>query len=249
MSGPKEQQMVVRNDRGLMPNVSISVSPAYREEIIQTIDSYREKIKNQRMDRNKIQNRLKLLKMREEASENEDLSRIEKELWRMAVDIEEPSLRMQRSISMIVFLYSLFAFGSFILLIVSNRILLPSFNIPYTVLLMGLLGSLVSMFVKLPNIRISEPLSYDPKVWFIINPPLAMIMAGIFYGIIQIFHPIIPFDLADESWPFWFLAWLVGLNDWVSFYERVGRRFRNSAKSHKPIKPEKVKVIQKESPS
>ncbi len=247
MSGPKEQQMVVSNGKGLMPNMSISVSATYREEIIQTIDNYREKIKNQRMDRNKIQNRLKLLKMREEASENEDLSAIEKELWRMAVDIEEPSLRMQRSISMIVFLYSLFAFSSFILLIVSNSIMLPSFNIPYTVLLMGLLGSLVSMYVKLPNIRISEPLSYDPKVWFIINPPIAVIMAGIFYGIIQIFLPVIPIDLPDESWPFWFLAWFVGLNNWVSFYERLGRWFGHSGKRHKLVKSEKVKVIQKES--
>jgi hypothetical protein len=246
MSGPKEQQMVVSNDQSLTPNLAISVSASYREEIIQTIDNYREKIKNQRMDRNKIQSRLKLLKMREEASGNEDLSDIEKELWRMAVDIEEPSLRMQRSISMIVFLYSLFAFCSFILLIVSNSIMLPSFNIPYTVLLMGLLGSLLSMYVKLPNIRISEPLSYDQKVWFIISPPIAVIMAGIFYGIIQIFLPVIPFDLADESWPFWFLAWFVGMNNWVSFYEWLGRKFRNSGKRHKLVKTEKVKVIQKE---
>ncbi len=249
MSGPKEQQVVVRDDTGLVPNMSISVSPTYREEIIQTIDNYREKIKNQRMDRSKIQNRLKLLKMREEANQSDDLSRIEKELYSMAVDIEEPSLGVQRGVSMIVFLYSLFAFGSFILLIISNRIMLPSFNIPYTVLLMGLLGSLVSMYVKLPNIRISEPLSYDPKIWFIVNPPIAVIMAGIFYGIIQIFHPIIPFDLADESWPFWFLAWVVGLNDWVSFYERVGRKFRTSGTRHKLVKTEKVKVIQKESQS
>ena len=208
MSEAKGQQVVVSKNGGQLGDLTIPSSAEYREEIINTIDDYRYKIQNQRMDRTRIKNRLKLLKMRDEAMESTDLSRIEKTLWEMAVDIEEPTFRMQRNIALIVVGYTLFAFASFLALNIFNRIMLPSFNIPYSVLLMGLIGSLVSMYVKLPNLRVSEPLSYDQTVWFIINPPIAVIMAGIFFGLIQIFLPLLPLSLADESWPFWILACL-----------------------------------------
>ena len=246
MSDVKGHQVTLSKNDNRLGDMTVACSPEYREEIINTIDDYRYKIQNQRMDRTRIKNRLKLLKMRDEAMESSDLTRIEKTLWEMAVDIEEPTFRMQRNIALIVIGYSLFAFASFLALNIFNRIMLPSFNIPYSVLLMGLIGSLISMYVKLPNLRVSEPLSYDQTVWFIINPPIAVIMAGIFFGLIQIFLPLIPLSLVDESWPFWILAWVVGLNNWVHIYERlIGRRRRKSRSQI--VKTENVKVVKKES--
>lgn len=246
MSEGEGRQVTLSNNVGRLGDMSVACSAEYREEIISTIDDYRYKIQNQRMDRTRIKNRLKLLKMRDEAMESDDLTQIEKVLWEMAVDIEEPTFRMQRNIALIVIGYSLLAFVSFLALNVFNRIMLPSFNIPYSVLLMGLIGSLVSMYVKLPNLRVSEPLSYDQTVWFIINPPIAVIMAGVCFGLIQIFLPLLPLALADESWPFWILAWVVGLNNWVHFYEKlIGKRRRQSRSQ--TVTTENVKVVKKES--
>jgi len=168
--------------------------------------------------------------MRDQINRNGNLAEIEKELRSMSVDIEEPTLRMQRNISIVIIIYTLFALVSFVLLTTTDRILLPGFNIPYSVLLMGLVGSLVSMFVKLPNIRVREPLSYDTTLWFIINPFVAIIMAGIFFGIAQIFLPLTPFELLDESWPFWILAWMVGFINWVSFYQKLSNIGKKSTK-------------------
>jgi hypothetical protein len=246
MSEGKGRQVTLSNSGGQLGDKSLVSSAEYREEIINTIDDYRYKIQSQRMDRTRIKNRLKLLKMRDEAMEVNDLTRIEKVLWEMAVDIEEPTFRMQRNIAWIVVGYTVLAFASFLALNIFNRIMLPSFNIPYSVLLMGLLGSLVSMYVKLPNLRVSEPLSYDQTVWFIINPPIAVIMAGIFFGLIQIFLPLLPVSLADESWPFWIIAWVVGLNNWVHFYEKlIGKRRRT--RHSQVVKTENVRVVKKES--
>ncbi len=134
---------------------------------------------------------------------------------------------MQRNVSIVIFSYTLIALMSFILFSITDAIILPSFNIPYSVLLMGLVGCLVSMYIRLPNIRIRQPLSYDPTVWFIISPLVAIIMAGIFFGIVQIFLPVFQVDLYDESWFFWVLAWVAGFVDWVYFYERLSNGFRN----------------------
>ncbi len=190
------KEMVLRSDGDPMPAIHSTVRSAYRQEIIQTIDKYRKKIENQRIDRQGIKNRHKLLQMREEVYESGNLSKIEQELSAMWADIEEPSLRMQRNVSIVIFSYTLIALISFILLTITDAIILPSFNIPYSVLLMGLVGCLVSMYVRLPNIRIRQPLSYDPTVWFIISPPVAVIMAGIFFDIVQIFLPVIQVDLS-----------------------------------------------------
>ena len=117
------------------------------------------------------------------------------------------ALQNEVDIALIVIGYSLLAFVSFLALNIFNRIMLPSFNIPYSVLLMGLIGSLVSMYVKLPNLRVSEPLSYDQTVWFIINPPIAVIMAGVCFGLIQIFLPLLPLPkLCRRS------CWVISLN-------------------------------------
>jgi len=196
-------------------------SSLYRKEIIKNVDELRRKLNEQKTDRRSIQNQLKLLKMREDAAGNGNLSTIEKELWAMAADIEDPAFRMKQSISIIVSIYTLTALIGFFFLTSSSSFMLPSFNIPYSVLLMGLIGSLVSMYVKLHNIRKTKPTPSDLTVWFIINPPIAVVMAGIFFGIVQMFVPIIPFELIDESWPFWILAWIVGLNNWVFLFERL----------------------------
>jgi DnaJ-domain-containing protein 1 len=205
------------NDENLtdpIPDVCSNVKSAYRQEIIQTIDKYRKKMKNQRIDRQGIKNLLKLFQMREKVYESGNLSEIEQELLTMSGDIEEPSLRMQRNVSIVIFSYTLIALTSFILLNITGAIMLHSFNIPYTVLLMGLVGCLVRMYLR-------QPLSYNPIVWFIISPPIAVIMAVIFFGIVKIFLPLIRVDLYDESWLFWVQAWVVGFVNWVYFFSKI----------------------------
>lgn len=222
MAKSEHISMQPAEEQDLTSGSSPSVESTYSLELIQTIDEYQNKLKVQRMDRRKIHNRLRLLQMREQIVKNGKLAEIEQELRSMSVDIEAPNLRIQRQISIVIVSYTFFVIVSFVLLTVTNRIMLPGFNIPYSVLLMGLVGSLVSMFVKLPNIRVRQPLSYDVTIWFVINPLVAVVMAGIFFGIAQIFMQLFPFQLMDESWPFWILAWVVGLINWVSFYEKIG---------------------------
>jgi uncharacterized membrane protein len=229
-----------------VPDVPSTVRSAYRQEIIQTIDQYEEKIENQKKDRKRIINRLKLLQMKKKVYDNENLAEIEHELLDMSVDIEEPTLRMQRNISIVIFLYTLFALTGFVSLAITDAIILPGFNIPYSVLLMGLVGCLVSMYVKLPNIRIRQPLSYDPTVWFIISPIVAVIMAGIFFGIGQIFIPADQIALSDESWLFWIIAWVVGLVNWVYFYERLSNGVKSNVLMRREVKTEKVEVVNTE---
>ena len=240
------KEIVLSSDGDQVPDVPGTVRSAYRQDIIQTIDQYKEKIDNQKMDKKRIINRLKLLKMRKNVYDNENLAEIEHELLEMSVDIEEPSLRMQRNISIVIFLYTLLALIGFVSLALTNAIILPGFNIPYSVLLMGLVGCLVSMYVKLPNIRIRQPLSYDPTVWFIISPIVAVIMAGIFFGIAQIFIPADQIDLSDESWIFWIIAWIVGLINWVYFYERLSSGVKSNVLMRREVKTEKVEVVNTE---
>lgn len=239
MPEQKGQEMVVSGERGAVPDIFSADTSGYRQEIILAIDQYRDKLDDQDTDRNRIKNRLRLLQLKERAYNSENLPDIERELWTMAVDIEEPTLRMQRNISLIILAYTIFAFLSFVVLTVTDAIMLPSFNIPYSVLLMGLIGCLVSMFVKLPNIRVREPLSHDSILWFVISPPVAVIMAGIFFGIVQIFLPVIEVDLSDESWFFWILAWAVGFFNWVYLYEKISGGIKRSVARHNVLQSEK----------
>ncbi|MHC4639278.1 MAG: hypothetical protein ACYTBV_17510 [Planctomycetota bacterium] len=234
-----ELQEVVLSNRDSTLDAICTDTSGYRNEIIQTIDGFRDKLTDQRMDKNKIKNHLKLLQMKERVCESENLPEIEKELWKMGADIEDPTLRMQRNISLVIIIYTFLAIASFVGLTITEAFILPSFNIPYTVLLMGLIGNLVSMYLKLPNIRVRKPLSYDSTVRFIISSPVAVIMAGIFFGIVQIFLQVTQVELSDESWFFWILAWVVGFINWVFLYEwlsngfkkggRINARFKNEA--------------------
>ena len=158
----------------------------------------------------------------------------------MAVDIEEPTIKMRRNISLVILAYTIFALISFFILALTNAIILPSFNIPYSVLLMGLVGCLVSMYVKLPNIRVREPLSHDSTIWFLISPPVAVIMAGIMFGLVQIFLPAIQVQLSDESWFFWILAWVVGFINWVYIYEKISGGLKKKASEIKQAKSDET---------
>jgi hypothetical protein len=228
MTDFKEKNISFGNDKSLRSDVPDTASSEYRLEIIQTIDEYILKLKSQKMDRRRIRNRLKLLQMREMIYGNRNVTEIEKELRAMSVDIEEPTLRMLRNISIVIVVYTLIAIASFVLLAATDTIMLPGFNIPYSVLLMGLMGSLVSMYVKLPNLRANELFNGDKTVWFIVNPPVAVIMAGIFFGIAQIFLQMIAVDLLDESWAFWIMACVVGLINWIYCYECLQKKFDKS---------------------
>ena len=215
-----------------------SVGSAYRQEIFQTIDMCRKKIELQRTDRQRIKNRFIFLQMREKLYKNRNLSGIEPELLAMLADLEKPSLQMRRNISIIIISYTLIAIASFILLTITDAIMLRSFNIPYSVLLMGLVGCLVSIYLKLPTIRSEQPLRYDLTVWVIISPPVAVIMAGIFFGIVQIFISVFQINLFDESWVFLILAWVVGFVNWVYFYERLRGGFINRGHNKQDSKTE-----------
>jgi hypothetical protein len=229
MADKEGQEVVLSENRSAVHDVFAQDDSEYRQEIINAIDRYHGKLKDQRMDRNNIKNRLRLLHIREMAQSAGHLPDIEKELWNMAVDIEEPTIKMRRNISLVILAYTLFALASFFTLALTNAIILPSFNIPYSVLLMGLVGCLVSMYVKLPNIRIREPLSHDSTIWFLISPPVAVIMAGIVFGVVQIFLPAIQVQLSDESWFFWILAWVVGFINWVFIYEKISGGLKKKA--------------------
>ena len=221
MTENKGQEVIVREKEKTVTEVITQKNTEYRQEIIGAIDRYHNKLKSEQMDRDNIKNRLRLLHIREMAENSNNLEELEKELWSMAVDIEEPTIKMGRTIALVIFAYSIFALLAFLVLTFTNAIILPSFNIPYSVLLMGLIGNLVSMYVKLPNIRIREPLSYDSTIWFVISPPVAVIMAGIAFGLVQIVLPVIQVELSDESWFFWVMAWVVGFINWVYLYEKI----------------------------
>ena len=221
MTEKEGQEVVVREKEKTVTEVISQKNSEYRQEIIGAIDRYHDKLKSEQMDRDNIKNRLRLLHIREMAENSNNLEELEKELWSMAVDIEEPTIKMGRTISLVIFAYTVFALLAFLVLTFTNAIILPSFNIPYSVLLMGLIGNLVSMYVKLPNIRIREPLSYDSTIWFVISPPVAVIMAGIAFGLVQIVLPVIQVELSDESWFFWVMAWVVGFVNWVYLYEKI----------------------------
>lgn len=243
MTKQEGSEVVLDKDKSSKPEVICTETSAYRNEIVETINMYQKKLKDQSMDKNKIKNRLKLLQMKEKVFETKNLPEIEKELWAMAVDIEEPTSRMQRNISLVIILYTLVAFASFILLTVTDAIMLPSFNIPYSVLLMGLIGSLVSMYVKLPSSRAREELSYDSMLWFIISPPVAVIMAGIFFGIVQIFLPVFDIQFSDESWFFWILAWVVGFVNWVYLYEYLNNGFKKRSLKRGKLTNENIQIV------
>ena len=218
-------------------------SSSYRREIIQIIDRYAEIMKNRRIDKNIIRNRLRLMHLREVAYLSDNLPDLEKELWTMAVDIEEPGLRVQRKISVVIIVYTLSALLSFITLTATDAIMLPSFNIPYSVLLMGLVGCLVSMFVKLPSLRTREAATHNSVVWFIISPPVAVIMSGICFGIVQIFLPALELEVSDESWFFWILAWCIGFVNWVYLYEGLNGGFKRKTTTQKVTSSDKIQVV------
>ncbi len=74
------KEIALSSDGDQVPDVPSTMRSAYRQEIIQTIDQYEEKIENQKKDRKRIINRLKLLQMKKKVYENENLAEIEHEL-------------------------------------------------------------------------------------------------------------------------------------------------------------------------
>ena len=194
------------------------VRSAYQQEIIQTIDTCTQRIKSQKINAPGIKNLHKLKKMKEKVSHNGNLYEIEQELLTISEVIKEPAMRIRRSASTVTIVYTLIAFLGYILLNITESLMLYSFNIPFTVLLMGLLGCLVRMYLQLPNLCIRQPMNHNPVAWFIISPPIAVIMAGLFYGISMIFLSLMQVDLYDESWLLWVQAWVVGLINWVNLF-------------------------------
>ena len=231
---------------GPVSNLHSITADEYRQEMMQTIEHCRKNIEIHKFDKQGIRNHFRFSQIKRQFHEKGDLSEIEPELQAMLADIEESSLRIRRNISFIILLYTLIAMVSFVLLTSTNAFMLPSFNIPYSILLMGLIGCIASMYLKLPNIRSEQPLRYDLTIWFIICPPVAVILAGISYGVLQIFLPLIPIELPDDSWVFLILAFFVGFVNWIYFYESLKGGFgyrgrsRNDTQTDIPKKDEKA---------
>jgi hypothetical protein len=52
--------------------------------------------------------------------------------------------------------------------------------------------------------------------------------------------------LSDESWLFWIIAWVVGLVNWVYFYERLSNGVKSNVLMRREVKTEKVEVVNTE---
>ena len=209
------------NDTSPPSHLPVCESDACQREIIETIDNYADKLELQKFDRQDIRNRLKFLRIQEKIHDKGSLAEVGPELQVMLADIENTSFRRRRNIFLIILLYTLFSIASFIILAHTNAFMLPGFNVPYTVLFMGLVGCIASMYLKLPNIRAENPMRYDPTIWFIICPPIAVILAGVSYGAMQILFSFIPFSLPDDAWLFRVMAFFVGFINWVYIYDRL----------------------------
>ena len=221
-SDPKKKKAEAVRPTALVP---AGANDAYRQEIVRTIDSCRKDAEQMPTDKLGVINRLKFLRLKEKVDHTKDLSALEPELLKMLADMEDSNLRRRNIISAIIVSYTLLAILSFLVLTVTNAIMLPSFNIPYSILWMGLIGCVVSMWLRLPNIRAEQSLPYDMTIWFIICPPIAVIAAGIFFGLAQLLLSLFDLDVSDESWLFWILAFGVGFVNWIHFYERVRSGF------------------------
>ena len=203
----------------------------YSREIVQLLDSCKNDIDLLKKDRQGIKNRLKWLRIKEKLQNKNIFPELEPELLAILTEIEKSLLRWQRKISVIIISYTLIAIAGFIILTTTNAIMLPGFNIPYTVLLMGLIGCVFSMWLRLPNIRSELSLQYDLTVWFIICPPVAVVASGLFFGIAQILLSLFQIDLSDESWTFWILAFVVGFVNWVYFYDKLRGGFTSRGRT------------------
>ena len=87
MPEQKRQDMVISRESQLVTEAFEDQDSSYRRGIIQIIDRYSEKLKNERVGKNSIKSRLRLMHMKEVAYQSENLPDLEKELWTMAVDI------------------------------------------------------------------------------------------------------------------------------------------------------------------
>ena len=209
-------------------NLPACESEACQKELIDTIDYYADKIELQKFSRQDIRNRLKFLRIQEKIHDKGSLAEVGAELQEMLADIETTSLRTRRNIFFIILSYTLLSIAGFVLLSITNAFMLPGFNVPYTVLFMGLVGCIASMYLKLPNIRAEKPLQYDPTIWFIICPLIAVVVAGISYGVLQMLISFIGFSLSEDAWLFRVLAFFVGFINWVYIYDRLTGELGNS---------------------
>ena len=227
-----------KHRNNLKLHVQRTETDSYSQEIAQLLDICSKDIELLNKDRQGVKNRLKLLDMKEKIHNNGMVAGLEPELLTVCTEIEKSSLRRQRKISIIIFSYTLFAHASFITLAVSNAIILPGFNIPYTVLLMGLIGCIFGMWLRLPNIGSKQSLRYDLIVWFVICPPVAVTAAGLSFGIAQVLLPLFQIVLPDESWIFWLLAFAFGFVNWVYVYDKLSGIFAKRRRRDQQSKPE-----------
>lgn len=196
-------------------------SSAYREDLVRTLVAFREKLEGQQLTQQQLRIKYKVLQALDMAHKNENLPKVEKLIRSTTSFFAEPTQLVQLRISITIIVYTVLTAIGFVMLTMSESIMLPSFNIPYSVLLMGMIGCLVSMYVKLPRIKNETQLLPDATVWFIISPPISIIMAGLFFGLCQILLNLTTADITNEYWYYWILAWIVGFVNWVAVYEKT----------------------------
>lgn len=194
---------------------------AYREDLVKTLVEFREKLEGRPLTPQQLRIKYKVLRALDLAYKNENLPKVEKLIRSTTSFFAEPTHLVQLRISIVIVIYTVLTVIGFTMLTMSESIMLPSFNIPYSVLLMGMIGCLVSMYVKLPRVKNEARLSPDAAVWFIISPPISIIMAGLFFGLCQIVLNLTTADVTNEYWYYWILAWIVGFVNWVSVYEKT----------------------------
>lgn len=194
---------------------------AYREDLVRTLVEFREKLEGKSLTHQQLKIKYKVLRALDLAYKNENLPKVEKLIRSTTSFFAEPTHLVQFRISMVIVVYTILTVIGFTMLTMSESIMLPSFNIPYSVLLMGMIGCLVSMYVKLPRVKNEDQLRPDAAVWFIISPPISIIMAGLFFGLCQIVLNLATADITSEYWYYWILAWIVGFINWVSVYEKT----------------------------
>ncbi|MGB1288088.1 MAG: hypothetical protein ACPG7F_16240 [Aggregatilineales bacterium] len=122
--------------------------------------------------------------------------------------------RTMRLIPAIIFLYSILMV--IILLQSDADYTLPLFQIPLSVLGAGLVGGVTAQYYRYRTVTPSR-LTDNDIVWFFTKPLIALLMAGLAYGMIQAGFFVFQEGTTASNltlWPIWIIAALVGFSDW-----------------------------------
>ena len=121
-----------------------------------------------------------------------------------------------RTMQLIPGIIALYTILMIIILLQSDEMYtLPLFQIPLSVLGAGLVGGVTAQYYRYRTVTPSR-LTDNDVVWFFTKPPIAVLMAGLAYGVIQAGFYVFQGsgDPDITLWPLWVIAALVGFSDW-----------------------------------